>query len=225
MDISVVVAACVFGMVCGSMCLQLTQELNKILREVSIVLKAKFQLVQCWFKDKYIFLFPPQSDDELHMFTDVKRDRRRGLILLFVVLITIISAILIDIWVWHTKANKTTDIAKIKINVNVMGYLPFYVLYIVMMIFHVEFAQSAIGLGRRYRRLNNALRNLEKSDVFVVPTINVCNVKTVNDKYDILKSRNTVIEALNYKNSTKFYIERLARVHSSLGGGIEKVSR
>lgn len=40
MDISVVVAACVFGMVCGSMCLQLTQELNKILREVSIEMKA-----------------------------------------------------------------------------------------------------------------------------------------------------------------------------------------
>lgn len=41
---------------------------------------------------------------------------------------------------------------------NVLGYIPFYVLYYMLMALHTQFAQSALGIGRRFRRLNNALQ-------------------------------------------------------------------
>lgn len=37
------------------------------------------------------------------------------------------------------------------------GYIPFYILYYILMALHIQFANTALGLGRRYRRLNNAL--------------------------------------------------------------------
>uniref|UniRef100_A0A182PZE1 Uncharacterized protein n=1 Tax=Anopheles farauti TaxID=69004 RepID=A0A182PZE1_9DIPT len=40
---------------------------------------------------------------------------------------------------------------------NVLGYFPFYCLYYILMMFHVLFAQSALGIGNRYRDLNIAL--------------------------------------------------------------------
>lgn len=39
-------------------------------------------------------------------------------------------------------------------------YVPFYVMYYVLMALQVQFAQTAIGITRRYRRLNTALRNI-----------------------------------------------------------------
>lgn len=41
---------------------------------------------------------------------------------------------------------------------NVCAYIPFYILYFILMALHAQFAQSALGIGRRYRRLNNALQ-------------------------------------------------------------------
>lgn len=40
---------------------------------------------------------------------------------------------------------------------NVLGYCPFYALYYILMMFHVLFAQSALGISNRFRRLNVAL--------------------------------------------------------------------
>lgn len=39
-------------------------------------------------------------------------------------------------------------------------YLPFYVLYYTLMALHIQFAQAAFGITRRYHRLNLAIRNL-----------------------------------------------------------------
>lgn len=38
------------------------------------------------------------------------------------------------------------------------GYIPFYALYYILMALHIQFANTAVGLGRRYRRLNIALK-------------------------------------------------------------------
>ena len=43
---------------------------------------------------------------------------------------------------------------------NIYFYIPFYLCYILMVVLQVLFAQTALGIGRRYRRLNIALQNL-----------------------------------------------------------------
>lgn len=40
----------------------------------------------------------------------------------------------------------------------VQGYFPFYFLYYTLMALQAQFAQTAHGLGRRYRRLNIAIQ-------------------------------------------------------------------
>lgn len=40
------------------------------------------------------------------------------------------------------------------------AYVPFYLLYFILMALHIQFAQTAIGITRRYRRLNLAIRNI-----------------------------------------------------------------
>lgn len=43
--------------------------------------------------------------------------------------------------------------------VNIQSYIPFYVLYYVLMGLHAQFTQTALGVARRYRRLNMALQS------------------------------------------------------------------
>lgn len=38
-------------------------------------------------------------------------------------------------------------------------YFPFYALYMLMIVLQIQFAQAALGLGRRYRLLNIAVLN------------------------------------------------------------------
>lgn len=49
------------------------------------------------------------------------------------------------------------------IDENVLGYIPFYILYYMMLTLQLVFAQTALGLGRRYSRLNNGLKNVLKT--------------------------------------------------------------
>lgn len=46
------------------------------------------------------------------------------------------------------------------VEVNVYCFMPFYAMYIILMGLHLKFAHSAYGIGRRYRYLNNALKNV-----------------------------------------------------------------
>lgn len=41
---------------------------------------------------------------------------------------------------------------------NIRGYIPFYILYYIFMALQAQIAQTALGIGRRYRRLNIALQ-------------------------------------------------------------------
>lgn len=40
------------------------------------------------------------------------------------------------------------------------SYVPFYLMYYILMALHIQFAQAAIGITRRYQRLNAAIRNI-----------------------------------------------------------------
>lgn len=53
------------------------------------------------------------------------------------------------------------------------GYIPFYILYYILMALHIQFANTALGLGRRYRRLNNALTKAFPIGTWVCITSNL----------------------------------------------------
>lgn len=40
------------------------------------------------------------------------------------------------------------------------AYVPFYLMYYVLMALEIQFAETAIGITRRYQRLNTAIRNI-----------------------------------------------------------------
>lgn len=51
--------------------------------------------------------------------------------------------------------------------INLGSYLPFYVLYFILMGLQAQFAQTALGLARRYHQLNIALKSsFPKSNAF-----------------------------------------------------------
>lgn len=53
-------------------------------------------------------------------------------------------------------------------DINMGNYLPFYVLYFILMALQTQFAQTALGLARRYRQLNEALRSVFPSSKYSV---------------------------------------------------------
>lgn len=45
-------------------------------------------------------------------------------------------------------------------DMHILTYFPFYFEYYVLMALHIQFAQTALGVQRRYYRLNLAIRNI-----------------------------------------------------------------
>lgn len=45
-------------------------------------------------------------------------------------------------------------------DIHIQTYFPFYLEYYILMALHMQFAQTAIGIQRRYHRLNLAIRNI-----------------------------------------------------------------
>lgn len=46
------------------------------------------------------------------------------------------------------------------VNIHIESYFPFYLQYFILMTLHIQFAQTALGVQRRYYRLNLAIRNI-----------------------------------------------------------------
>ncbi|KAJ6636371.1 Gustatory receptor for sugar taste 43a, partial [Pseudolycoriella hygida] len=112
------------------------------------------------------------------------------------------------------------------------GYIPFYVLYYILMALHVQFANTALGLGRRYRRLNNALRQ-----AFPIETFKKDSVSSVLAVSSTMKTESFPPLAPNkQKNNIAtvthesilspdiYFVDRLASTHASLGEAIGNVS-
>lgn len=61
-------------------------------------------------------------------------------------------------------------------DMHIETYFPFYLEYYILMALHIQFAQTALGIQRRYYRLNLAIRNifsLSKIESFVEPKIQI----------------------------------------------------
>ncbi|CAD7086982.1 unnamed protein product [Hermetia illucens] len=131
-----------------------------------------------------------QADDTLSLYTNEEKDRKRGYALMITVMAVISMMLSLDIWSWYNVASSMMTDEKESPKLNVQWYIPFYGLYFILMGLHVHFAHSAVGLGRRYRRLNMALKNSFQEDIkshaahfggpgiFRVSTVNSNNRKT-----------------------------------------------
>ncbi|XP_053674022.1 LOW QUALITY PROTEIN: gustatory receptor for sugar taste 43a-like [Anopheles nili] len=132
LDVSVVVSACICGTLSGIWGLQFVRELNQRLNEA----------------DEILSLYVRERNRG--------RQRRKGMLMLGLVSFIITGALSLDIWVWYRIADKIKNEYSDS-SANVLGYFPFYCLYYILMMFHVLFAQAALGIGSRYRDLNIAL--------------------------------------------------------------------
>ncbi|CAD7012116.1 unnamed protein product [Ceratitis capitata] len=128
LDVTVVVLSSVAGIGCGIFSVKPSRELNLRLR--------KF-------------------DAALHSFSNFKRDRIISRVMTVIPMAISAALIGFDIWTWILQV----ELAPKKGSKNsIKWYLPFYLLYFVMIGFHILFANTAFGLGRRFRRLNGMLK-------------------------------------------------------------------
>lgn len=58
---------------------------------------------------------------------------------------------------FHTNPISGVIFFPFSVSVEIYCFMPFYVLYVFLMGLQIQFAQSTFGIGRRYRRLNEAL--------------------------------------------------------------------
>ncbi|KAH8347779.1 hypothetical protein KR084_001012 [Drosophila pseudotakahashii] len=129
LDVSVVVMAIVSGVYCGLFSLNDTLELNARLNKI---------------------------DNTLSAYNNFRRDRWRALAMAAVSLVTISFLVGLDVGTWMRIA-QDMNIAQSDTELNVHWYIPFYSLYFVLTGLQVNFANTAYGLGRRFRRLNRML--------------------------------------------------------------------
>ncbi|XP_034478521.1 gustatory receptor for sugar taste 43a [Drosophila innubila] len=150
-DVSVVVLAIVAGVYCGLFGLRATQELNTRLHRI---------------------------DSTLSAYNNSRRDRWRAFGMASISLIVIGVLLGLDVWTWVRMAQQM-NIDKSNTDLNVQWYIPFYSLYFILTGLHVNFANTAYGLGRRYRRLNLMLRSSYLSDKTYKNSSNLIKVSAV----------------------------------------------
>ncbi|XP_037713630.1 gustatory receptor for sugar taste 43a [Drosophila subpulchrella] len=129
LDVSVVVMAIVSGVYCGLFSLNDTLELNVRLNRI---------------------------DNTLNGYNNFRRDRWRALSMAAVSLVAISLLVGLDVGTWMRIA-QDMKMAQSDTELNVHWYIPFYGLYFILTGLQVNFANTAYGLGRRFRRLNRML--------------------------------------------------------------------
>lgn len=155
LDVFVVVGACTCGVISGLFGTKKLREINRKLRD---------------------------ADKELSLLNDEARDKKRGIMLLLFVFSWMTVMIILDI------VSRTRSITKMKVQNNkskirkrsllrpqrlnvrecclgpekiyIIPYFPFYVLYYILIGLQTQFAQTALGVARRYRRLNMAVQSI-----------------------------------------------------------------
>ncbi|EDS41373.1 gustatory receptor 43a [Culex quinquefasciatus] len=124
------------------------------------------------------------------------------------------------------------------LDANVLGYCPFYALYYILMMFHVLFAQSALGISNRFRRLNVALYQVfpEFNKTPIIEITSVSSTNNVSEKLDNavekIRGITTVshgkdqneLKALQPLLTPDRVIENMAYIHASLSTGVILVS-
>ncbi|XP_055298892.1 gustatory receptor for sugar taste 43a-like isoform X2 [Sitodiplosis mosellana] len=136
-DVCVVVGACVCGAITGLIGRKWISRINDNLRK---------------------------ADDELTLFNDQWKDKKRNLIMVVLVFLSMTGMIVLDIISkWRSAKNlqiKMTKGGQATSDIRIETYFPFYVLYYILMALHTQLAQTALGIQRRYHRLNLAIRNI-----------------------------------------------------------------
>ncbi|XP_049292713.1 gustatory receptor for sugar taste 43a isoform X2 [Anopheles funestus] len=210
LDVSVVVSACICGTLSGIWGLHFVRELNRRLIEA----------------DEILSLYVKECNRSL-------RQRRKGILMLGLVCFIITGALSLDIWVWYRIADKIKK-ENSNSSANVLGYFPFYCLYYILMMFHVLFAQAALGIGNRYRHLNVALYEMFPEfyrtphiEISSISSINLDPEKNVSIDIDIRKCVANVTHGFQRKRNptSKKIIEDLAEIHASLSYCIVLVSK
>uniref|UniRef100_A0A8D8NB32 Gustatory receptor for sugar taste 43a n=1 Tax=Culex pipiens TaxID=7175 RepID=A0A8D8NB32_CULPI len=115
---------------------------------------------------------------------------------------------------------------------NVLGYCPFYALYYILMMFHVLFAQSALGISNRFRRLNVALYQVfpEFNKTPIIEITSVSSTNNVSEKLDNavekIRGITTVSHVVHPQPllTPDRVIENMAYIHASLSTGVILVS-
>ncbi|EAA13258.5 AGAP004727-PA [Anopheles gambiae str. PEST] len=206
LDVSVVVSACICGTLSGIGGLHFVRELNRRLTEA----------------DEILSLYVKES-------TRSRRQRRKGILMLGLVCFIITGALSLDIWVWYRIADKIKK-ENSNSSANVLGYFPFYCLYYILMMFHVLFAQAALGIGNRFRHLNVALYEMFP-EFGRTPRIEISSINLDSDKndpidVDLRKCVANVAHGFDRKRtlSSRKIIEDLAVIHASLSYCIVLVS-
>ncbi|XP_040152070.1 gustatory receptor for sugar taste 43a isoform X1 [Anopheles arabiensis] len=207
LDVSVVVSACICGTLSGIGGLHFVRELNRRLTEA----------------DEILSLYVKES-------TRSRRQQRKGILMLGLVCFIITGALSLDIWVWYRIADKIKK-ENSNSSANVLGYFPFYCLYYILMMFHVLFAQAALGIGNRFRHLNVALYEMFP-EFGRTPRIEISSINLDSDKnnpidVDLRKCVANVAHGFDRKRtlSSRKIIEDLAVIHASLSYCIVLVSK
>ncbi|XP_041770344.1 gustatory receptor for sugar taste 43a isoform X2 [Anopheles merus] len=207
LDVSVVVSACICGTLSGIGGLHFVRELNRRLTEA----------------DEILSLYVKES-------TRSRRQRRKGILMLGLVCFIITGALSLDIWVWYRIADKIKK-ENSNSSANVLGYFPFYCLYYILMMFHVLFAQAALGIGNRFRHLNVALYEMfpefGRTSRIEISSINLDSDKKDPIDVDLRKCVSNVAHGFDRKRtlSSRKIIEDLAVIHASLSYCIVLVSK
>ncbi|XP_055625789.1 gustatory receptor for sugar taste 43a isoform X6 [Toxorhynchites rutilus septentrionalis] len=175
LDVSVVVSACICGVFCGVYGLPYVRELNQRLNEADDMLSV------------YV-----KADKQ-------SKEKRKGLTMLALVGVIITGALALDIWVWYRIAQKVKKENQDS-GANVLGYCPFYALYYILMMFHVLFAQSALGISSRFRHLNIALYHVlpESSKIPVIEITSASSINNVSERMDNAKEQKKGLTAISH---------------------------
>ncbi|XP_055625786.1 gustatory receptor for sugar taste 43a isoform X3 [Toxorhynchites rutilus septentrionalis] len=128
--------------------------------------------------------------------------------------------------------NCSTTVFPLSIGANVLGYCPFYALYYILMMFHVLFAQSALGISSRFRHLNIALYHVlpESSKIPVIEITSASSINNVSERMDNAKEQKKGLTAISHAGHTSSImtsnrmIEDLAYIHASLSTAVILVS-
>ncbi|XP_037817724.1 gustatory receptor for sugar taste 43a isoform X1 [Lucilia sericata] len=195
LDVSVVVMAIVAGVICGIVGLNATRDLNVRLKKV---------------------------DESLGSITNLKMERFKSFMMLLIPMITISILLALDVWTWLRFA-ENMDTGVENADLNVQWYIPFYSLYFILTGLHVNFANTSLGLARRFEALNIMLRSsylpadrqkaLQNQEKVKITTVKTTTLNTPNLQASLSKLASASYQEGKNKS---ILLKLLAECHETL---------
>uniref|UniRef100_A0A1I8NXV3 Gustatory receptor n=1 Tax=Stomoxys calcitrans TaxID=35570 RepID=A0A1I8NXV3_STOCA len=197
LDVSVIVMAVTAGVLCGVMGYNPTKELNNRLQKVDASVEG--------YK---------------------KRETLKSVILLCLPMMAISILMFFDVWTWFSFAQKENPAGE-NTDLNALWYIPFYGLYYILTCLHVSFANTALGLGRRFKNLNVTLKMSFLKETKIQNVARITPVIPIKSNEPALQVSFTKLatetQGATDKNKSGL-LKLLAECHDSLGKCVELVS-